>query len=813
MNDLRFALRSLRKDPGFTTVAVLTLALGLGATTAIFAVVDSVVIQPLSYPDASRLVWIDQPVPKYDARRPWSVSEAGYWDYAANVPALAGVGAYTRADVNVAGPEGSRRARAALATASLLGVLGARPALGRLYGAAEDRPGGEAVALLSDGYWRSALGADRGAVGRVLRIDGQPVTVIGVLPRGFRLPDASVDLWLPARLDPAAPPINSHYLSVVGRLAPGATAASLSAALNRRVARFNELYPRAYYPGFIKQFGFRAEAVPLRTHVVGDVAGRLWILLGAVGVVLLIACANVANLFLVRTEGRRRSLAMRAALGAGSGRLARHYVSESLALTLLGGAVALWIASWGVQLLLALKPADLPRLQDVGVGGGAIGFCFGVAILGGIVFGLFPVLRSRVDYQALREGTHGLTASAGARRVRSGLFVGQVALAVVLLAAAGLLLRTFERLRAVRPGFDPEGALTLEIGLPTDGYRGYDETTAFWRTALERVRALPGVVAVGAGQSLPVDDGMSCALMGFEGSTRETEDEGKCIPKAMVTPGYFAALGIPVRGRAPDWGDVDRSSGAVVVTRALAARLWPGQDPIGKGIRPGGPGQGYYRVAGVIDGLHMDGLDKPPTPMVFYPVRPASSTLPLWGAPRELTLIARTRTASPQALTNSVRRVLAEIDPAVAIGTVRTMRRVVSQSMARTTFTLVLLALAGAMALGLAAVGIYGVIAYLVARRRGEIGVRMALGASAASVRRLVVVQALRTAVPGAILGILGALLLGRLLRSLLYEVSPGDPLALAGAVVVILGVAAIASYVPAVRAGRVAPMEALRYE
>ncbi len=641
LTELHFALRSLRKSPGFTTVAVLTLALGLGATTAIFAVVDSVVIEPLPYPHAGRLVWIDQPVPKYDAQHPWGVSEAGFWDYAANVPALEAVGAFSTVDMNVAGPEGSRRVSAVGTTASLFGVLGARPALGRLYGQADDYPGGEAVAVLSYDYWRAVFGGDPGVVGRVLRINGRPVTVIGVLAQGFRLPGADPELWLPAQLDPTAPPVNAHYLGVVGRLGPGATLASLSAELNRRVAHFSELYPRAYYPGFIEQFGFRAEAVPLRERLVGDVAGRLWILLWAVGVVLLIACANVANLFLVRTEGRRRALAMRAALGAGRSRLARHYVAESLMLTLLAGALGLWIADGGVRLLLALKPAGLPRLPDIGVSGAAVAFCAGVATLAGVAFGLFPVLRSTSAYQVLREGAHGLTASAAARRVRGGLIVGQVALAVVLLAAAGLLLRTFQRLRAVDPGFDAESALTLQVGLPTEGYRGYDETTAFWRAALERVRALPGVVAVGAGQALPVDDGMSCAVMGFEGSTSATADEGKCIPKAMVTPGYFQALGIPLRGRAPDWGDVDRNSGAVVVTRSLAARLWPGQDPIGKGLRPNGPGTTYYRVVGVTGDLHMDGLDRPPTPMVFYPVRPVASTLPLWGPPHDLTLIAR----------------------------------------------------------------------------------------------------------------------------------------------------------------------------
>jgi putative ABC transport system permease protein len=813
LSNLRFALRSLRRNPGFATAGVLTLGLGLGATTAIFAVVDSVVIEPLRYPEAGRLVWIDQPVPKYDARHPWGVSEVGYRDYATNVPALASLGAYTFTNVNVAGPDGVRRVRAVRATASVFDVLRATPALGRLYGRTDDRPGGELVAVLSNRYWRTAFGSDPDVVGRTLRGNGRTVTVVGVLPRGFRLPNADPDVWLPAQLDPAAAPVNSHYLNVVGRLAANTTVASVNAELNGRVARFSDLYPQAYYPGFVDQFGFRAEAVPLRERVVGDVAGRLWILLGAVGVVLLIAWANVANLFLVRTEGRRRALAMRSALGARRCQLAGHYVAESLVLTLLAGGVALWLADSGVRLLLALKPTGLPRLEDVALGWPAFMFCAGGAILSGVLFGLFPVIRSRWNYQVLREGSQGLTAGTGARRVREVLVAGQVAFAMVSLVAAGLLLRTFQELRAVEPGFDPARTLTLEVGLPVAGYRSYDATTPFWREAVERVGALPGVVSVGAGGALPVDDGMSCAVMGFEGSTTATADEGKCIPKALATPGYFEALGIPVRGRTPAWRDVDGNSGAVVVTRTLADRLWPGQDPIGKGIRPGGPGDTYYRVAGVTGNLHMDGLDAPPTPMVFFPVRPSSNTLPLWGPPRDLTLIVRTRTSSPEGLAGAIRRELAAIDAGVAVGAVRTMDEVESRSMAHTTFSLLLLSLAGTMALLLAAIGIYGVIAYAVARRRAELGVRMALGASDAGVRRLVVTEALVTSLPGVVVGVIAALLSGRLLRSLLYDVSPADPLVIAGAVVVILSVAALASYIPAVRAGRVDPMDALRCE
>ncbi len=812
--DLGHALRSLSRSPGFALVAIVLLALGIGATTAMFSVVDSVLLRPLSYPDPGRLVWIDQPVPKYDADHPWGVSEAGYRDYAGNVPALARIGAFFNTDVDVARAGGARQVPAVYATASLLGVLGARPALGRLFGKAEDAPGGERVTLLGYGYWQRAFGGDPGVIGQTLRIGGSPATIIGVLARGFRLPRIAADLVLPAQLDPAATPVNSHYLGVVGRLAPGATLATANAQLARRVTGFTERYPQAYSPGFIRQFGFRAEAVPLRDEVLGNVSRGLWVLFGAVALVLLIACANVANLFLVRTEGRRRELAVRAALGAGRARLARSSLTESLVLTLFAGALGLWLASAAARLLRALGPTDLPRLAEVRVGWAGALFCAGIAAAAGVAFGLFPVLRRSVDLGLLREAGRGLSGGAVRRGARRALVAGQVALGVVLLAAGILLLRSFQRLRAVDPGFRAGRALTLEVALPSQGYTDYASTTAFWRQATSRIRDLPGVAAVGAGGALPVADGSSCAVLNVEDLPAERAGEARCVAKASVTPGYFAALGIPLRGRAPEWRDVDAGTGAVVVTRTLAERLWPGEEAIGRGLRGGsGGGSRYYRVVGVTGELRMDGLDRAPTPMVFFPVRPASDSLMLWGPPRYLTLVVRMKGGSSAALSGAIRRVLAGIDPDAAVGDVRTMAAVVSHSFARTTFILLLLGLAGAMALLLAAVGIYGVVAYLVERRTAEVGVRMALGATAARVGGMVVGESLATAALGAAVGLAVAVPAARLLASLLFEVSPADPLALGVAVAVLVVVAAAASLVPALRAARIDPARALRAE
>lgn len=817
-HNLRYALRSLRRSPGFTAVAVLVLALGIGATTAIFALLDSVALRPLGFPDAERLVWIESPVPGVGGsqRAAWGLSPAGYFHLRDENRTLDALGVYAGAfgatQSTITGAGEPRRVASAVVSASLFDVLRARPALGRLLGPDDDRPGAPRVAVISHGFWQQEFGGDPGVVGSVLQVSDAPVEVVGVLEPGIELPDRRADIWFAHQLDPAARPVNTHYLAAAGRLKPGVSAAEAERDLVRLTNRFPELFPTAYDEGFMRETGFTTSVIPLRDHVIGNIARVLWVLLGAVGLVLLIACANVANLFLVRAEARRRELAVRSALGAGRGQLAGHYLTEGVLLALVAGTLGLVLADVGIRLLLALAPTGIPRLEEVGLGGAAVGFAAAVSLGAGVVFGLFPVLRARIDLAALRDGGRNISLSPRQHRVRAGLVIGQVALAVVLLAAAGLMLRSFQQLRRVEPGFDAEGVLTLEVAISPGRYGSYESVNRFYRDLIERIEALPGVVSAGAAQVLPLKEMGFCSVVFVEDKPLDSGKEPPCVGTHQATPGYFEALGIPVVGRTPDWLDMERAAGDVVVTKALAERFWPGEDPIGKGIKGNSSRPPFYRVVGVTGELRGEGLDRAASEAVFFPMLPLAGAS-LWSPPRAMNLVVKTRAAHPAELTGAIRRVLDEIDPAVPIGAVQTMEEVVSRSMLRTTFAMLLLGIAAGIALLLGAVGLYGVIAYVVGRREQEIGVRVALGAESAQVARLVVGQSLRLALAGVGAGLVAALAVTRVLRALLFEVSPTDPVTLGAVVLVLVTVALLASWLPARRAARVDPMVALRSE
>jgi predicted permease len=811
LHDLRYALRALRRRPGFTFVAVLTLALGIGATTALFTVVQCVVLAPLSYDAPEELVQLDSPVPRLAPEAVWGLSEAGYFYFRARNRTLADLGGYVTAQQNVSGERGASRVASGIATRSLLQVLRARPGLGRLFDETEDRPGGPNVVMLGHDFWVRAFGADSNVLGSLIELEKTPHEIIGVMAPGIHLPDYRVDVWVPLRLDPLRAPVNSHWISSVARLRPGARMADAQADLTRLTSQLPEAIPQAYTPDFMTRYGFLTRVRPLRDAVVGEVARVLWILLGAVGLVLVIAAANVANLFAVRTEGRRRELAVRVALGAGRSRLVRHGIAEGLVLALLGAAVGLALADAAVGALLALAPAQLPRLADVRVGWGALGFALLAAGVVGTGVGLLPLLRARIGAGTLRDAL-GATTTGRRRHLVSRLLVAaQVALAVVLLAAAGLMVRSLERLRSVEPGLDPANTVTFELHLPAAAYGTYEDVLTFYRRLVERVEGLPGVRAAGAG-SLPLRHFGGCALIFVEDQPVVEDERPRCVSTQLASPGYFEALGIPLRGRSPTWGETEAAAAGAVVTAALARRLWPGQDPIGKGVRGNGWAQPFYRVVGVTGELRAEGLDQPPTEAVFYPMVPLPGA-PLWSPPRFLTLMVRADGVGAQGLITPVRRILAELDPSIPLGGVTTMDAVVAGSMSRRSLAMLLLGVAAGMALILSVVGLYGVVAYVVGQRTREIGIRMALGAVAGQVAGATVRDALRLAIVGSALGIVGAIATTRTLRSLLFEISPTDPWTLAAVTVLLVGVAAVASLVPARRAARIHPMEALRYE
>lgn len=806
--ETRLAARALRRSPGFTVVAFITLALGIGAATAIFTLLDSVVLRPLPYPNDNRLVWIESAV-SGASEGPWGVSEAGYFYYRAHNRTLDALGAFAPARVAVVTPNGAEALPAMLATASVFDVLGLRTILGRGIQPADDQPGRGTVVVLSHRYWMREFQGDSSVIGRDIRLDDGTRTVVGVLAPGEEPPRQSVDLWLTLNLDPAAPPVNSHYLRVVARLDPGVDAGAAQRDLERLTERFAEDLPAAYSPSFMDKFHFAAAVRPLRDAVVGDAARGIWIVLAAAALLLVVACANVANLFLVRLEARRREVTIRVAIGAEGAHLAWHYLTESLMLCLAAGAAGLVLADAAIHVLLAFAPSTLPRLSEVHLGWPSAVCALALALIAGLVFGCLPLVRQPMDLGTLRDGGRGLTVSPVRRGARGALVVMQTALALVLIAASGLMVRSLLRLHEVRPGFDPHGIVAIDVGLSSTHDKTYEQAAAFWHSFESRVEALPDVGAAGAVSALPLSGHGGCATLNVEAHPLAPREEPPCVMYALATPGYFQTMRIALRGRAPTWGEVEGHVAGVVVSGSLAARLWPNEEAMGQGLSAGSTPP-FFHVVGATGDVRMLGMDQPPTEIVYYPIVPVKGN-GLWGPGGSLTLVARVRRGSPTALVPEIRRVLRDLDPAAPVGDVRTMDAVMAHSMARTTFMMLLLGVAAAMALVLSAVGMYGVLSYVVGQRRGEMGIRLALGASGRQVTRLVVWESARLAALGIAIGLAGALAATRAMRSLLFDVSPTDPLTLGAVAALLLAIAMVAAWLPARRAGRVDPVEALR--
>ncbi|MBV9879374.1 MAG: ABC transporter permease [Gemmatirosa sp.] len=816
--ELAGALHTLRRAPSFALIALVTLALGLGATTAVFTLLDHVVLRPLPYPNASRLIALGTAWPGIKAGEEYGLSRYMSLRFRADSRTLADVGLYV-ADVYPFPAEAGQDAERVLGadvTPSLFGVLDIRPALGRLFTAEEGIAADPRVVLIGDALWRRRFGADPHVVGRTIELGGRSLQIVGVLPPGASLPDRATEMWEPLRVDPADPPRNNHVYSGIGLLREGASAEQADAELRAITHRITSDFPNVYGAGFLRRTGFDLVSRPLRDEVVGPRAAQvLWILFASVGLVLLVSAANVANLFLVRAEGRRREAAVRAALGASRWQLAAHFLAESLALCFAAAMCAVALAWAMLHALLLVAPSTLPRLAEVRLDARGVAFCLGAAAVAAIVLGLLPLAAARPDAALLREGGRGL-AGVGARSVaRRALVMAQVALAVVLLAGAGLMLRSFQRLWAVRPGFDATGVLTMGMAALGPRYASDAQVAAFWHEVSRRVGALPGVTATGAIDGLPLDGGTGCtAVQAPDSPLPDPAQHAACVGTTTVAPGYFAALAIAVHGREPDWAAVERGDGEVVVSRALADRFWPGQDAVGKTLVYSMRRSMSFRVAGVAADVRADGLQKPPVEMAYIPlVPPATEQLEpgRWMDGSGLYFVVRAPSADLGQLANAIRHVMVEIDPQVPVADVRPMETIVARSVAQLAFTMRLLAILASVALVLSAVGIYGVVSYVVAQRRSEIGIRVALGARVATVGRLVVAQAMRLAVAGAVLGVVAALAGTRLLGALLFEVSPTDPLVLVSVPFVLLAVAAAASVVPARRAASIDPVEALR--
>jgi putative ABC transport system permease protein len=808
------AARRLVRAPAFTAPAVLTLALAVGANVSIFAVVQRVLLNPLPYPDSARIVALDFAMPSRNVSRIFFIPERIYRHYLDRARALDAVAVHRSAEVTLAGGDGApERIRVARTTASLASVLRVRPAEGRWFAAGEDLPGAAPVTVISHGLWVRRYGRAPGVVGRVVNLDGVPTTIVGVMPASFAFPDARVDLWLGAPFFPATE-TDAYALAALARLRPGVTLSGARAELTRLAVELDGSYPRNGYRALV------SIATPLIEATVGRVSNMLWVLLASVGLVLLVACANVANLFLVRSELRQKEMAVRNALGASRRAITRYLLTESTLLCVVGSAVGLGLAFAAVRMLAVFGPANLPRLEEIRIDGVVLAFTIGLAFVTAAVFGAVPFLRRAPIVAGLHEGGRGNSATRRRHRARHVLMAGQVALALVLLIASGLMLRSFQKLRSVDPGFDARSTLTFHIGLPRADYPARAAMAAAHRAVLDRLSGAPGVSAASAVTCLPLSERQLC-----QGGPLFIEDrplaEGSIAPFVAVrgvAGGYFETMRMRLRsGRGIERGDVEREALVAVVNQALVTTAFGGENPVGKRIRMGNPALAgstpdWLTVVGVVADTPTFSLAEPSAfPQLFTPI---FASRPVNLAPRLDTMSFVIRaTARPEALVAEVRRAVRAVDANLAIAQLQTLQDVLDRSSAEMAFTMILLAISAMVALTLGVIGVYGVMSYIVTQRTGEIGVRLTLGAKPGSIAAAIVNQGGRAALAGVAAGFAIAFAAGNVVQSLLYGVSPRDPSVFAATTTLLLVVALFACWVPARRASRLNPVEALRAE
>jgi len=800
LQDLRLCLRTFLKTPTFTVVAVLVLAIGVGANTAIFSAVDAVLLRPLPFGDPDRLVVVwERNIPR--DRRSNVASPANFLAWRDAQQTFTDLAALTLSGTsNLTGDGEPEQLRVQNVTATLFPLLGAEALVGRTFLPEEDVPD-DTVALVSYRLWQRRFGGDASVVGRSVTIGGRARTIVGVMPPGFSLFDDTVDLWYPAGFDDSAREAGGRYLIVLGRLKPGVTIEAAQAGMDAITANLAAAYPE-------RDAGWASNVVPLHEQVVGDIRPALLLLAGAVGFVLLVACANVANLLLARATARRRELAVRAALGAGRGRLVRQLLTESLMLAGAGGAAGLALAYGGLRVLVTLAASlGIPRLDEAAIDAVALWFTLGLSVVAGVVFGLAPALTaSRLDLnEGLRDGARGSDARGG--RVRAALVVAEVALSLALLAGAGLLLRSFDRLLSVSPGFRPEGVLTMQVSLSGSKYRPDEARIGFFEELTRRVERLPGVVAAGGISFLPLTGLGSATSFTIVGEPEPPPGEHPVADVRAVSGDYFRAMGIPlVAGRTFTGRERGEAARVIVINEAMAERFWPGQDPIGRKVAISWSDRVVDEVIGVVADVKLVALDDDVRATAYWPHAREDVTY------AGLTLAIRTD-GDPAALAPAVVAQVRDLEPLQPVANIRTMDEVVAGSVAPRRVVMLLVTVFAAVAVTLAAIGLYGVIAAVVSGRTREIGVRLAIGARPADVLRQVVGQAMRLVGAGIAVGLAGALALTRLIGSQLFGVAPADPVTFGAVIVLLAAVGLAASLVPALRAARVDPVEALRAE
>jgi len=800
LQDIRFGMRMLRKSPGFSAVAVVVLALGIGSTAAIFSVVDRVLLHPLPYPDSDRIVVLAQ-----TARSTGGVgdnsSPANYLDWVAENHVFSQMAASRGGQVNLTGGDRPERIRITVTTASFFPLFDINPILGRPLLPDDEKPGSDHVVVLSYGLWKRRFGSDRTLVGRDITLDGEAYTVIGVMPPDFD-PDGYSELWMPSpwgvpahALEPNRDPRQFRgrdYLDVWARLNPGVTLEAARAEMDAIARRQEKQYPQ-------EDTDLGISVVSFKQSVVGDIRPVLLMLLTTVGFVLLIGCANVAHLLLARATTRLREISIRSALGANRRRLVRQLLTESTLLAMMGGTLGVLLAAWAVPMLLAMSPPDLRDFAHIGINWDVLGFSLVVSLLSGILFGLAPVLHSCPVHlsDALKQGERGSTGAQG--RTRSALVVGEVGLSLVLLIGSGLLVKSFVRLLRVDPGFNPDRLLVFSLGLPPTSTPAQQDQ--FYREVVGRLEAMAGVESAAAVSRLPLAGGNSDRSFNLPGDTKEYAADIR-----VSTPNYFQTMNIPLlKGRSLTPQDAQSSVEVGVINQALAQAVFPGQDPIGKYVVNFGPKQDTIQIVGVVGNVRHVGLETAPRPEIYLPFGQAH-----WPSAY---MVVRSKVTDPLTLVSPSQNTVWGVNRDIPLANLRTMQDVVANAVLRRKFTMLLLSLFAGLAMLLAAIGLYGVTSYSVSQRTQELGIRVALGAGKTDVLRLIVGQGMRSAAIGLLLGLTVSLAITRLISGLLFGVSARDPWVFGLVAVLLGGVALVANAVPAQRATKVDPSAALRYE
>ena len=811
-------LRRFTRAPMFTAIALITLAIGIGANTAVFSVVNGVLIKPLPYPNSDELVGVWHSAPGVNIPK-LNVSPTMHFTYREEGQTFREFGLWSNGGVTITGQAEPEQVRSIDVTDGTLQALGVAPAFGRWFTKEDDTPGTPETVMLMPGYWHRRFGGDQSVVGRTLTIDAKPHTVIGVMPDTFQFLDEQADVLLPMRFDRSRVFLGNFSYQGIARLRPGVTLEQANADVGRMLPIWLKAWPAPM--GLDRKVFENAHIgpglTPLKQDIVGDIRETLWVLMGTIGVVLLIACANVANLLLVRVEGRQQELATRAALGAGWRRIARELLHESLLLGLMGGVLGLAVAYGALKLLLAIGPETLPRLRDITIDPAVLGFTLLASLLSGLFFGAIPILKYSGPHlvTAIRSATRTSSHSRERHRARSVLVVAQVALALVLLVASGLMIRTFQTLRNVQPGFTRPGEVQmLRVSIPESVQADAERVARTYNEILEKVAAIPGVESAAMVSSAPLEGFNSNDPVGAED---KTYDPGKIPPIRrfkFISPDYFRTVGTPlVAGRDITWTDVFDDRHVVVISDNMAREMWgSSQAALGKRIRVANIDH-WREIVGVVGDVYDDGVHEPASTIVYWPMMVSK----FWGnerfVARSLTYVVRSERTSTDAFLAQVRQAVWSVNGSLPLALVRTLQDVYDRSMARTTFALVMLAIAGGMALLLGLIGIYGVISYAVSQRTREIGIRMALGVDHKEVKRMFVRHGLVLAGIGIVIGVGVAAGVTRLMASLLFHVSPLDGLTYVAVSLVLATAAVLASYLPARRAAGLDPVEALRAE